>query len=381
MLTAYLMRPVQAMEHLLDVLGTRQGGVVHARRADLVEPTAELVADLLRDHGGCADAADALNPQPSRASEPRPRLAIAASGPALGEAALGAPPAVEVHPLLACAVQAMNHLILLLHDVATFLSSEGFDVTSAVTALVTLWRRALALPGLSARALPAAAAHALAHVVGAACTEPRLGHALSARSAAGRALARQLLEEVLRALHADVLRAGQGLGFGDAAAAPPAPVSHAPPGRGAVLVRLAHAWAHLSLRAPPAFAADAAEQMAGITALLDPDTGCVTPTALSSGIASALRSAAGAGGLGPHATRAGRLPGTLRGCGATPPGCAAAALRLWAVAADALARALADGRHATASKHALQGTDAAGTQCPACFMCSAGCKKHAVKKP
>lgn len=346
------MRHVQAIKHLLNVLGTRCGREVHVRRADLVDLTSELITAVLLDHGGCTDAVVAPNPGCGGASEPGPWLAAAKSGHALGVAAPGESPALEARPLLACALQAMGHLIPLLHAVPRFHCSEGFDFNSAVAALVALWRRTLSLPDLNARALPAAIADALAHVVGVACTGSVPGGALGAHSAAGRALARQLLHELLCALHADVLRAGQGLGFRDALAAPSAPLSPVQPGRGAVLVRLARAWAHLSLRASPAFVAEAAEQMAGITALLGPDVGCLTPIALSLGFASALRSAAGASGLEPSAADIGRLPGGVGRGSAAPPGSAAAALRLWAVAADALARALVDGRHATASKHA-----------------------------
>ena len=340
------------------MLGTHGNGQVQARRADLADLAAELIMALLRDPGGSADAAAAQNPDLGRASEPDSRLAAATPRPARGAAPAAAAAALEVRTLLACAVQAMGHLIPLLHAApgqANVRCCTDSHPGRAVDALVVLWRRALRLPGLGARALPAAIADALAHVVCVACTlssEPCFDGApgaLGAHSAAGRVLAYHLLDEVLRALHADVLRAGQSLGFWDVSPGPSASSSDAPRGRNAVLVRLARGWAHLVLRAPSAYAAHAASQLAAITALLDPKNGCVTPIALSLGITTALRLAADADGLEPRADGAARLPGVCGAPCAVPPGCAAAALRLWAVAADALARGLADGRHATSA--------------------------------
>ena len=353
------------------MLGTHGSGQVQARRADLADLAAELIMALLLDYGGCADAAAAQDPDSGRASEPGSRPGAATPRPALGAAASAAAAALEVRTLLACAVQAMGHLIPLLHaapgqaDVGRCTDPHP---GRAVDALVALWRCALRLPGLSARALPAAMADALAHVVCVACTLPSdpcfdgAPGALGAHSAAGRVLAYHLLEELLRALHADVLRAGQSLGFWDVTPEPSASLSDAPRGGSAVLVRLARGWAHLVLRAPPDYAAPAASQLAAITALLDPKAGCVTPIALSLGITSALRSAAGADGLELHTEDAGRLSGVCGTPSAVPPGCAAATLRLWAVAADALARGLADGRHATSAaiphRHASTGMEA-----------------------
>ena len=348
------MHHVQAMEHLLDVLGPRRNGEVQARRADLVALTAELIAAVLSNHGACDSVAAAR----IRVLEQGLRPAAAASGHALGAAASGAAIPPEARPLLACAVQAMGHLIPLLHAAPCQTGAwrcNDPQTRRAVGALGALWRCALSLPGVTARALPAATADKLARAVGAACNgspDPcpnGVPGALGAHTPYGRMLARQLLDELLRRLHADVLRAGQGFWFTVAAPAPSAHPSHMPGcGASAVLVRLARDWAHLSLLAPPAFATAAADQLAVATELLDPNAGCVTPIALSLGVASALRSAFDTRGLKLRAADIGRLPGAGESPSAVPPNCAAAMLRMWALAADALARGLADGRCATA---------------------------------
>lgn len=104
-------------------------------------------------------------------------------------------------------------------------------------------------------------------------------------------------------------------------------------GDGAPAVEVAGAWALLALRAPPGFAPLAEAPMRGVAALLDPERGCLTPIALSLGMLRALDRSADIV-RDPFHSLSIRDGQTLS---------AAAALRLWAVGATALARGLAEG--------------------------------------
>ena len=104
-------------------------------------------------------------------------------------------------------------------------------------------------------------------------------------------------------------------------------------GDGAPTVEVAGAWALLALRAPPGFGPLAEPPMRGVAALLDPERGCLTPIALSLGMLRALDRSADIV----------RNPFNSLSIRDSPTLSAAAALRLWAVGATALARGLADG--------------------------------------
>ncbi|KAK9826875.1 hypothetical protein WJX81_002576 [Elliptochloris bilobata] len=170
-----------------------------------------------------------------------------------------------------------------------------------------------------------------------AAVQPRAGSGGGSSQSGRRMLRPDLLEQALEHLLA-VLAPRQGH-FSPLKLEPAsckgddAPASH-----GAPVVRLAHSWAYLALRAPPGSAPSAAVCFAAVMAPLDPAHGCLAPLTLSLGVADALRLL-----LTPRSLP---LPGRLHfllESHMVPPGCAAAALRLWAHAAAALAGGLAEG--------------------------------------
>lgn len=119
-------------------------------------------------------------------------------------------------------------------------------------------------------------------------------------------------------------------------------------GDGAPAVELAGAWALLALRAPPGFGLSAEPPMRGVAALLDPERGCLTPIALSLGMLRALD----------RSMDIVHDPLNSLSFRDSPTLSAAAALRLWAVGATALARGLADGSELEDADREL-GADAA----------------------